>query len=353
MNDSKERPLLDCEEDSQAEREKKAGLIIKVSLLVASCWWGFGVYTVVVTQSLAVLASLVDATIDLLAQGTLLICNYLAKDGATDEEIYPLGVSRLEPIGVILCSFLMALASAWVIIESTKTLFVYYPNGPDMVFTDVASVMLAVVVLVKIVVWRIAKREYDKTNNVSLEALALDNFNDILSNFSALCFASVTRLFPAAWWMDPLGGILISLYIIRSWGIQAMEAVNMLVGQNADPEFIDKVKELASTHSGSATLDTVKAYHFGPKFLVEIELIMEKSTPLEISHDVGIALQVKIENLDECERCFVHMDYQNREHDDHDKSVPLDKKVAGQRQLGRRVNYLVESSPKYRAERSV
>jgi len=102
MNNSKEK-LLDSEEDSQADREKKAGTIIKVSLLVASCWWGFGVYTVVVTQSLAVLASLVDATIDLLAQGTLLICNYLAKDGATDEEIYPLGVSRLEPIGVILC----------------------------------------------------------------------------------------------------------------------------------------------------------------------------------------------------------------------------------------------------------
>merc|ERR1719433_619034 len=102
--------------------------------------------------------------------------------------------------------------------------------------------MLSVVVVVKVFIWLLAKREYEKSNNVSLEALALDNFNDILSNFSALLFASLTRLDRKLWWLDPVGGILISLYIIRAWCLTAIAQVNMLVGKEAHPEFLSTVE---------------------------------------------------------------------------------------------------------------
>ena len=46
-------------------------------------------------------------------------------------------------------------------------------------------------------------------------------------------------------------------------------------------------------------MDVVRAYHFGPKFLVEIEIVMPEETPLRESHDVGILLQHKIERLEE------------------------------------------------------
>ena len=62
----------------------------------------------------------------------------------------------------------------------------------------------------------------------------------------------------------------------------------------------------------------MRAYHFGPKFLVEVEIVMAEDTLLRDSHDCGIMLQHKIESLPEVERCFVHIDYQQREVDDHD-----------------------------------
>lgn len=320
----------DPEEGAQSAKsngsESKAQFIIKVSLIVALTWWGFGLYTVVSTQSLAVLASLVDATIDLAAQGVLLGTNVAAGRRGKGTP-YPVGMSRLEPVGVIICSVLMALASGAVIYDSLHTLVHYFPKGPKMDFTNTATLMLTMVVGVKVVVWRIAKAEYDKTQNVSLEALALDNFNDILSNASALVFASLTRLRGELWWMDPVGGILISIYIIRSWVLTAVDQVNMLVGKEAHPEFLDKVKEMAKGHHPDAQLDIVRAYHFGPKFLVEVELVMDRKTPLEKSHDVGMLLQDEIEHMDECERCFVHIDYQHRDADDHDTTVPIQLKT--------------------------
>ena len=50
---------------------------------------------------------------------------------------------------------------------------------------------------------------------------------------------------------------------------------------------------------------------------MEVEIVMTPETPLSESHDVGIVLQHKIERLEQVERCFVHVDYQQRDVDDH------------------------------------
>jgi hypothetical protein len=60
---------------------------------------------------------------------------------------------------------------------------------------------------------------------------------------------------------------------------------------------------------------------------VELEIVMQPDTPLRESHDVGITLQHKIERLEEVDRCFVHVDYQYRDVDDHDPSTPLEYKT--------------------------
>ena len=49
----------------------------------------------------------------------------------------------------------------------------------------------------------------------------------------------------------------------------------------------------------------MRAYHFGPKFLVELEMVMNQNTPLHITHDTGIRLQHKIEKIDEVDRAVL------------------------------------------------
>ena len=39
--------------------------------------------------------------------------------------------------------------------------------------------------------------------------------------------------------------------------------------------------------------------------------------PLIQSHDIGMDLQYEIEGLEEVERCFVHIDYEKRDYDEH------------------------------------
>ena len=93
--------------------------------------------------------------------------------------------------------------------------------------------------------------------------------------------------------------------------------VEQLIGKAAPKEFIEELVDLASTHDSRMTVDVCRAYHFGPKFLVEFEVVLPADMPLIQSHDIGMDLQYQIEGLDEVERCFVHIDYEKRDYDEH------------------------------------
>merc|ERR1712113_559447 len=166
-----------------------------------------------------------------------------------------------------------------------------------------------------------------KHNSAAVEAIGQDNLNDVLSNAAALLAPEATKLGRYGWVVDPSAACLMSIYIIYTWLKTGVEQVNMIVGKRADPEFLQKVQAIAQGHSPHMVFDKLCAYHFGPKLLVELEMVMPETTTLLESHDVGITLQVKIEALEEVERCFVHIDYRHREQDDHDARVPVEVKV--------------------------
>lgn len=309
------------------EHGRLSRLVHLVSLIVNILLFGSKLWVYMQSQSMVVLASLVDSTVDLLAQGILLLTNRLATLSRDPSEVilYPAGRSRAEPVGVIACALLMAMASAQVIRDSSVVLAEWWSTGAvryvDLDITD--QLVLGMTTLLKFVLYLWCVRQAKALNNVTVEAVAQDHMNDVLSNTAALAAAVATQLTAALWFADPGGAVLISIYIIYSWARTGMEQLDLVIGRSADPDFLELVREMAETHDPGATLDQIRAYHFGPRFLVEVEIVMLPETPLRESHDVGIVLQHKIERLEQVERCFVHVDYQERDVDDHDPLTPL------------------------------
>ncbi|GMF10678.1 unnamed protein product [Phytophthora lilii] len=146
--------------------------------------------------------------------------------------------------------------------------------------------------------------------------LRQDNLNDTLSNSFAVAAYIVAAVESEAWYVDPAGAILIFLYIMVSWGKMAWERVTQLVGVCASEDFVQEVKELCSHHHPAMELDIVR-YHFGSKYLVELEVVVPAEMSVKDAHDIALQLQFKVESVDEMERAFVHVDYQSRDYDEH------------------------------------
>ena len=65
------------------------------------------------------------------------------------------------------------------------------------------------------------------------------------------------------------------------------------------------------THSPSITqIDTVRAYHSGPRIILEVDIVMSPNETLQVTHDVAEELQFKLESLPDVERAYVHVDYE-------------------------------------------
>jgi divalent metal cation (Fe/Co/Zn/Cd) transporter len=178
----------------------------------------------------------------------------------------------------------------------------------------------------------------------SVHIFFIDHRNDIVVNIFGLVMSITGDKF--VWYLDPIGAIIIALIILFSWASNAFEHVWLLVGKSAPRDFIAKLVYLTMTHDTQITkVDTVRtpgafglaashllmqflqcrAYHAGQRYYVEVDIVMDESTPLKISHDVAQTLQRKIEGLADVERAFVHVDYDD-EHDIHEEHKPLYEK---------------------------
>jgi len=301
-------------------------------------------YAYIQTLSLSVLAALTDSLLDVVSQ---LVLNYTERHSSKSRSsaLYPAGAARLEPLGVLICAALMGMASFEIVKESVESLTVHgsvmdVDAGEGLMGID--SNMLSVygmigIVFVKLALYALciraiptrqhyatlssignpAVKQSVKLSDPTLEALAQDHWNDALSNAVAALALFCAILSPDLWFLDPVGAIAISIYIIYSWYETGKEQIEQLTGKSAPDEFIDELYELASNFDSRMIVDVVRAYHFGPKFLVELEVVLPKDTLLFESHDLGMELQYEIEGREEVERCFVHIDYEQRPYDEH------------------------------------
>ena len=89
-------------------------LIVNIILLITK------IIVFVMTWSLAVIASLVDSVLDLLSQFIIWLTE--RKVNRKNDHKYPVGKTRLEPVGILTVSILMIMLSVTVIRESIQSL---------------------------------------------------------------------------------------------------------------------------------------------------------------------------------------------------------------------------------------
>lgn len=67
------------------------------------------------------------------------------------------------------------------------------------------------------------------------------------------------------WFIDPIGGIIISVYIIFSWLYLAKKQIDKIIGIAAPSDFVEKIQNIANNYDHDVEVDFIRAYHFGNK----------------------------------------------------------------------------------------
>ncbi|KYQ93538.1 putative cation efflux pump [Tieghemostelium lacteum] len=302
-------PVSDVQNDEEEEEDMKVKIAINGSLLVNIALFCMQITAAIITGSYALIATSIDAFMDLLS-GFILFMTARARKKRNYFK-YPTGKSRMEPIGIIIFAALMSTVSINLIVEAGSSL---YHQNSDPIQLGILPIVFVVLAIGSKVLMYLYCRVL--THSSSAMTLALDHRNDITVNSFGIVMAILGTYIK--WWLDPIGALIVALIILRSWTSQAYEQIELLVGKSASPEFLQRVTYLALMHSPEVLkVDTCRAYYQGNNLYVEVDIVLPPDMPLSQTHDIGESLQIKIESLPEVERAFVHVDYEFRHKPEH------------------------------------
>ena len=112
------------------------------------------------------------------------------------------------------------------------------------------------------------------------------------------------------WWLDSLGGILLSLYVIHNWLQTVSTHIQNLTGAAATADERNVLLYLTMRFAKTIRhIQGLQAYHAGDKLNVEVDVVLEENMALRDSHDLGESLQYVLESVPTVDRAFVHLDY--------------------------------------------
>ncbi|KAJ9476114.1 hypothetical protein PHBOTO_006190 [Pseudozyma hubeiensis] len=294
----------------EEELSRSVQFAININLLVNILLLAGKGFAVLSSNSVSLIASLVDSALDLLS--TIIIF-------ATSKAIayrswktiykYPVGKQRLEPLGVVIFSVLMIASFVQVFIESASRLRSVLLTGQQdpesaasLPFIGVAF-MLATIGI-KTVMWLL----YRSSKSSGVRAVAQDAENDVVFNIVSLIFPIVgSKLgWPA---LDPIGGVVLSVYIIYEWIETLWETVSKLSGAVASATEISKCLYCVVRFNSVNSVSAFELFHSGDNLIVEADIVLPHSISLKESHDLGEIITYCTENISGVERSYIHLDY--------------------------------------------
>ena len=299
-----EQLLPEEEREKRARDQKRATWAININVVANVLLLVGKIVAVFSSGSLSLIASLVDSALDLLCTMIIWTTNKLVAWRLTTlQRQFPVGRRRLEPLGILVFSIIMVISFMQILQESVEKLIPLH--GKAEMLPPIAVGALVATVVVKGIIW-FGCRPIATTQ---VQALAQDCKTDVIFNTLSLLFPVIGAQV-GAWWLDPAGAALLSLFIIYDWGSTCFENVVRLSGQAADGQMLTKLTYLAYRFAPVVEgFKSIKAYHQGDGVWVEYDVLMDDKTDLGRAHDVAETLQYCAESLPDVDRAFVSVDY--------------------------------------------
>ncbi|WP_049969753.1 cation diffusion facilitator family transporter [Haladaptatus cibarius] len=253
------------------------------------------------TGSLAVGSEAVNSLSDAVYSVVVLAGLYLTTQPPDFE--HPHGHERIEPFVSLLVALGVFAAGGLILWRSATSLL----SGDVSATTSLLAVgVLAGTTIVKYGLYRYCLRIGGNANSPAVEAIALDNRNDILTAGAAL--VGVLGASVGVPELDPLAAGVVSLGILYT-GWEIVESnVDYLVGRAPPEDLRATIVQRALVHPDVEGVHDVVAHYVGPEIDVSMHIEVEGDRTLIEAHDIETAVMHSIQAISEVDDVFVHVD---------------------------------------------
>lgn len=271
------------------------GVILNVILFAGKLFLGL------LSASLAITADAFNNLSDA-CSSIITLAGFRLAEKKPDAE-HPFGHGRIEYISGLIVSMLIILMGTELAKSSISKLFA--PQLP--VFSSATVIILSAAVLVKIYIF-LYNRKYGKLiSSSAMLATAADSLCDALSTAAVLA-VSIIAHFTSFIYLDSICGLALSILILVTGVRSALETVSPLLGKNPEPQFVQKIYDIAMSEKKVFGVHDIIVHDYGPgRIIVSLHCEVSGKEDAILLHEIIDGLEIKISQELGCET-VIHTD---------------------------------------------
>lgn len=231
------------------------------------------------TGSTAMLGSLADTALDLVASAATLLGVYIAAQPADADHRF--GHGKAESLSAIFQVMLIALSASGIAFGAIRR--IAEGGRTEAAPAGITVSVIAIILTIALLAWQ--RHVIRKTGSVAISADHVHYQSDLLLNVAVIA-ALVLDQYAGFGLADPLFGLAIAAWLL--WGAwrAAMEAIDHLMDREWPEEKRQRFVELAAMHPELTNLHDLRTRTSGHRDFVQFHVDLPEAMTVRQAHDI-------------------------------------------------------------------
>jgi cation diffusion facilitator family transporter len=254
----------------------------------------------IISNSIAVVSEALNSLTDIISSLAIKRAVYVSNQKPDSKHQF--GHSAAQPIAGFVVAVFAFVVGINIVEESIKRII--EPQTVNAM--SAVYIVLGSTIIIKVVLNRYQHRIGRLFKSPAVNAAAVDSLNDVLASSIALLGVLGTGL--GFNFIDGIAGILVAAFIFKTGYEVGRQNIDYLMGRSADKNFEDRIRKITLGIEGVKGVNDFRSHYVGDKFHIEIHIEVDKNHSTQISHDIGNRVRFTLEELEEVQKVFVHVD---------------------------------------------
>jgi ferrous-iron efflux pump FieF len=241
----------------------------------------------IVTDSIAMMASLADSALDVFASSVNLVAIRHALTPADREHRF--GHGKAEPLAGLGQGAFIAGSAAFLVIESVSRFVAPHPIEYPLVGLSVMGVSIATTVIL-VIAQRIV---VDRTGSLAVGADRMHYLGDIVTNAGVVVGIVLSAQFHILI-ADPLIGLAVAAILAWSALHVFRQSYDQLMDRELPDADRDRIKAIVRAHPDVKSLHDLRTRAAGVRQFIQFHIELEPAMPLVRAHEISDAVEADV-----------------------------------------------------------
>ena len=261
-----------------AAREKTVRKVTWVGLLANLFLAGFKFIAGIIGKSQALIADAIHSLTDLTTDIAVIAGSHYWSRPPDDD--HPYGHKRLEALVTVFIGVVLFAAGIGIGWKAISTLQQKHASPPGWI----ALVAAFVSIICKEAIYRWTAITGKRVKSPALAANAWHHRTDALSSLPVLVAVAGAKIFPSWSFLDRLGAVVVSIFILHASIKIIWPAVSELIDAGVPSETRKKIKAMALKNEGVLQVHDIRTRYISSSIQVDLHIVVAGSITVRAGH---------------------------------------------------------------------